>query len=383
MGNPLKLNPDQNPIPVPAATSASDGAFSAEDKAQYERNPWGDWCEVDLCTVMWNEERLRPGALTEATFRVSRHWDVKTGLPQFANLDIPVADQFTALTGGAGTWQAAAANPSIFSEEDSLDFLAADNVRRLAGYRATINPAAFSFATVPGDFAVQCYCCCLDVPRWVIADANRLVAWTGHFGDVMGAAPGTTKIGLLVEHRMQCRVDRASAAAPPFAPLAGSQGKFGFSCSAKFRGYGAVQGINTQDTPVNDVVPSPGLVAPPPGFVGPNPAYYPLASAFPLMGFSGFPGSNPLLDFAAGDGGTIVRVQHLIEVPATVIKDGNTIELFGNFLYGLPGVTNTAGLQACMKYKWLTSDQWPSYLTPNTGKQLTTADNDGQPRTTT
>lgn len=388
----VKFDPNSTSVQsaiIPDATPKNDGIMTKEQASelanvQSSLNPWGDWCDIDLCAASWQEERIHPGAATQEEFLVYRHWDPVTGLPQLANLDIPAADQFAAPTGSVAgppytfpiDWSQAAANPTIFCERDSLDTLltANTNVEGVASYKVSVNPANFSLDRSgghAGDFPVICYCKCIPIPKWVVQRSELLAAWNGQRGTTNPMVGGG--IALLVEHWFAPRVNRNT-----LGIVAGTNNPFVFVVSAKFRGYGAaLGGVQTEDSPINSIVPSLG------GSIGGIAE----PTAFPKMelsgGVTGNPLAQPAVDFALGDGGVVARVQHLIMIPSTVIKDGNVIDLYGIYL---PITSNTGFQWVGAKYKWVAGDDLTealTYLEPNSGLQLTTAMNKGQPRTTT
>jgi hypothetical protein len=206
-----------------------------------------------------------------------------------------------------------------------------------------------------GELGLNGYMAQIAVPDFVINKQRefRLADWSGARDDAMG--DGSDRHAILIENVIVAAA-QASQIGTPLLTLA----RMGLS--VKFRGYGApVGGEETEDTPVG------------PAFI-----FSSGTTAFPDMVLPGDAGGfNAAVDFTAGDDALVARIQHLIEIPNT-ISIGDVLEIIAAL--ELPQETATGfGVQWYgAKYKWV---QPPYPLDPNTGAQLLTADDEGQPRT--
>lgn len=218
----------------------------------------------------------------------------------------------------------------------------------------SVQGGAISKVQIPPSGNLSGYQAQIALPDFIFAKQRefRLADWSGARGDAM-TDDGPDRVALLIENVLVSTTGTEVTT----LDLMG--------VSVKFRGYGAPatvgsETVETQDTPIG------------PAFI-----FSSGTTAFPDMALPGDSpnGTNPPVDFAAGDGGTngvfVARIQHLVEVPNTCAP-GDVAEIIAAIRNSATGVQWYGA-----KYKWVRP---PYPIDPNTGTQLLSVDQEGQPR---
>jgi len=248
------------------------------------------------------------------------------------------------------------ARPLLASDifPDSLDASADPTVQGGATSKVALT-------TVNSALGLSGYMIQLAMPDFVINKQREfgLADWDGLRNNAMGD-DSSARRAIQIENVIVAKATAGQAA--PLTTLAK------MALSVKFRGYGApLAGFGqTEDTPVGPVSLNFGVGS----------------TAFPDMALPGDPGGvNAAVSFPAGDGSLVARIQHLVEIPNTS-GPGDVMEIIAALALPQGIVTGTGVQWYGAKYRYITLTGGGSYpIDPNTGAQLFTADDEGQPRT--